>query len=62
MLARAEGTKEETTTEKGPGLFTTVEKMAEKVGVSLGPIGMTLQEGEVTSRATEERGRRDGGV
>ena len=56
VLARAEGTKEETTTEKGPGLFTTVEKMAEKVGVSLGPIGMTLQEGEVTSRATEGEG------
>ena len=56
VLARAEGTKEETTTEKGPGLFTTVEKMAEKVGVSLGPIGMTLQEGEVKSRATEGEG------
>ena len=27
VLARAEGTKEETTTEKGPGLFTTVEKV-----------------------------------
>jgi ferredoxin len=57
VLARAEGTKEEEkTTEKAPGLFTTVEKMAEKVGVSLGPIGMTLQEGEVKSRAAEGEG------
>ena len=46
------GTDEKGDGASGGGLFSKVEKLAEKVGVSLGPIGMTLQEGEVKKKTT----------
>ena len=46
------GTDEKGDGAGGGGLFSRVEKLAEKVGVSLGPIGMTLQEGEVKKKTT----------
>lgn len=48
------GTDEKRDGAGGGGLFSRVEKLAEKVGVSLGPIGMTLQEGEVKKKTTTE--------
>ena len=48
------GTDEKGDGASGGGLFSKVEKLAEKVGVSLGPIGMTLQEGEVKKKTTTE--------
>lgn len=59
VVMRSSGGRGEGETEdKGKGsIFTAVEKIVENVGVGLGPIGMTLQQGETKNSDAASRGR-----
>ena len=58
VVMRSSGGGEDETEDKGKGsIFTAVEKIVENVGVGLGPIGMTLQQGETKNADAASQGR-----